>query len=156
MVKQPEKYSWSSYRVTAGLDKKPSFLSTDWVLAQFAGQRHEAREQYREFVLAGIKEPSPWSSLTSKVIIGGREYIEKIAPWLKDSSEMTEIPKRERRASRPPLDYLLHRQLITSSDRRYEALVTAHLQHGYRLTELGNHLGLHYTTISKVVKRGLS
>ena len=156
MVKQPENYSWSSYRVTAGLDKKPSFLATDWILAQFAGQRHEAREQYREFVLAGIKEPSPWSSLKSKVIIGGREFIEKIAPWLKDSSEMTEIPKRERLASRPPLDDLFHKQTITSRDRRNEAIVTAHLQYGYSLAEIGNHLGLHYTTISKVVRPGLS
>ena len=156
MVKQPEQYSWSSYRVTAGLDKKPSFLATDWVLGQFAGKKHEARGQYREFVLAGIEEPSPWSSLKSKVILGGREFIEKIAPSLEDSSEMTEIPKRERLASRPPLDDLFHRQTITSKDKRNEAIVTAHLRHGYSLTEIGNHLGLHYTTISKVVRQGLS
>ena len=156
MVKLPEQYVWSSYRVTSGLDKKPSFLEIDWVLAQFAGKKHEAREQYREFVLAGIEESSPWHNLKSNVILGGREFIGKIAPWLKDSSEMTEIPKGERLVSRPPLDDLFRRQTITSRDRRNEAIVAAHLQHGYSLTEIGNHLGLHYTTISKVVRQGSS
>lgn len=154
MVNLPEQYIWSSYRVTSGLDKKPSFLEINWVLAQFAGTKHEAREQYREFVLAGIEKSSPWHSLKSNVILGGREFIGKIDPWLKDSSEITEIPKGERLVSRPPLDDLLGRQTITSRDRRNEAIVAAHLQHGYSLTEIGNHLGLHYTTISKVVRQG--
>jgi hypothetical protein len=30
----------------------------------------------------------------------------------------------------------------------------AHLEYGYTLAEIGQHLGLHYTTVSKVVSAG--
>ena len=33
------------------------------------------------------------------------------------------------------------------------AIWEAHVQHGYSLTAIGQHLGLHYTTISKIVQR---
>ena len=50
MVAGPEQWPWSSYRVTAFDEKAPDFLSTSWVLGQFAGTRLRAREAYREFV----------------------------------------------------------------------------------------------------------
>jgi DNA-binding MarR family transcriptional regulator len=34
---------------------------------------------------------------------------------------------------------------------RYRCIRQAHLQHGYTLTEIGAYLGLHYSTVSKVV-----
>jgi putative transposase len=39
MVREPGKYPWSSYRPTAGLVKRPSLLTLDWVLGQFADKR---------------------------------------------------------------------------------------------------------------------
>jgi plasmid maintenance system antidote protein VapI len=41
-------------------------------------------------------------------------------------------------------------------EERNEAILSAHLEYGYSLSEIARHLGLHYTTISKIVKEGLS
>ena len=60
MVEHPKDYLWSSYRATAGLTKKPDFLTSDWILAQFGDDRKRAKKEYRKFVLAGISEESPW------------------------------------------------------------------------------------------------
>lgn len=153
VVRQAESYPWSSYRATAGLGKMPPLLTVDWVLGQFADERMEARKQYRQFILAGIEETSPWEKLKAQCILGGREFIEKISPWLKDKSRLTEIPKKQRFAFRPSLKDLLTGQTIRSKEERNKAIVTAHLEYGYSLAEIARHLGLHYTTISKIVKQ---
>src|SRR5439155_27052843 len=43
----PEDWVWSSFRATIGLSRSLTFLTTDWLLAQFAGRRDEARDRYR-------------------------------------------------------------------------------------------------------------
>ena len=47
-------WPWSSYRATAGLEPAPPFLTTDWLLRQFAADRRLAHEEYRRFVAAGV------------------------------------------------------------------------------------------------------
>ena len=42
---------------------------------------------------------------------------------------------------------------LYSKARRDSAIRVAHLKHGYPLSEIGSHLGLHYTTVSKVVNQ---
>jgi len=156
MVEQPDQYPWSSYRATAGFGKRPLFLTVEWVLGQFGQKRVEAQRGYRRFVLAGTKRPSPWKELKAQCIFGSREFIEKIKPALKDKAMIAEIPKRERFVFRPSLDQLLSEGRWKSKEGRNEAIVSAHLEYGYSLSEIARHLGLHYTTISKIVRQGLS
>ena len=55
MVKLPEQYIWSSH--SSYLGKVPvSWLTTDWVLSQFAKEKRRAIGKYRDFVLAGKDE----------------------------------------------------------------------------------------------------
>lgn len=53
--KNPRDYRWSSHRSYLG-DEHVSWLTTDWLLAQFAGAEKKARKQYEAFVLDGIGE----------------------------------------------------------------------------------------------------
>ena len=82
--------------------------------------------------------------------------IEKIRPALEDGSMLKEIPKRERFVFRASLEQLLGNQDGETREERNEAILSAHLEYGYSLSEIARHLGLHYTTISKIVKEGLS
>jgi hypothetical protein len=50
MVESPKDWIWSSYRSMIGLESVPSFLTTDWVLGQFAKSRSKARAAYSRFV----------------------------------------------------------------------------------------------------------
>ncbi len=46
-------WAWSSYNATAGSERKPGFLTTDWLLGQLSPMRPEAEERYRRFVAEG-------------------------------------------------------------------------------------------------------
>ncbi len=156
LVSQPGTYPWSSYRATAGLGKGLSFLTMDWILGQFGQRRSEAQKKYRRFVWAGMREPSLWDKVKAQCILGTEEFIEKIRPALEDGSMLKEIPKRERFVFRPFLEQLLGKEDGETREERNEAILSAHLEYGYSLSEIARHLGLHYTTISKIVKEGLS
>ncbi len=51
LVRSPADWLWSSYRATASLVRAPAWLTTDAILATFAGNKGEAREAYRCYVM---------------------------------------------------------------------------------------------------------
>jgi hypothetical protein len=152
MVEQPEEYVWSSYGATAGMSPGPVFLAVDWVLSQFAAERDEARRLYKEFVSAGIGGGQVWAELKSQCILGGTKFLEKIEPALKNKSMLKEIPRCQRLISRPSLDELLSPLGSFEKIERDELLKKAHLEHGYSFAQIGRHVGLHYATVSRVVR----
>ena len=90
----------------------------DWILSQFSDKRTEAQKEYRRFVLAGIDEPCPWTNLKAQCLLGGKKFIEKIAPALKDKSRLTEIPKKQRLVHRLALEHVLSDETRTSKGER--------------------------------------
>jgi hypothetical protein len=177
MVKQVEQYRWSSYRATAGLEEKPEFLTVDWILLQFNRQfdrqftmkkaeaHTEAHTAYKDFVQAGIGSPPPWNDLKGQSILGvpgvpgvsgvsgDKEFEEKLKPALRDKSALKEISQVDRFALRPSLENIFLN--MQGKRERDESIRKAHLDYGYTLSEIGRHLGLHYTTISNIVKKCL-
>ena len=55
-----------------------------------------------------------------------------------------------RQQHRPALKSLLAN--VSSKQARNRALAAAYLKHGYTLTEIGREAGLHYATVSRLVK----
>ncbi len=103
MIEDPGRYRWSSFKATAGMIKTPKFLSTDWILRQFAKTRPKAQALYRRFVRAGKNETSPWKALKGQRLLGGKELIEKLSPYLKQKAEIKEIRLVDRKVLRPDL-----------------------------------------------------
>jgi len=152
IVKHPEDYPWSSFRFTAGCGAHaPAFLSTDWVLAQLGRNRWRARKNYREFVLGGTAGESPWKSTVGQCLLGGEPFLKKLLPYLKEKALLTEIPRGQRFAIRPLLAGLL--PTVQSRLERDRAIHIAHMHHGYSQQEIAAHLGLHYSTVSRIVQR---
>jgi len=152
-VKKPDAYRWSSFRATAGLEPTPPFLAVDWVLSHFAKQRAAARRRYWQFVLEGVGQRSPWDQLQGQVLLGPAQFVERLSPMLQDKQRQKEIPRRQRLVDRPALSRLLRPYAQKERDERDRAICAAHLDHGYSLAEIGSALGLHYSTISKIVKQ---
>ncbi|MBN1226166.1 MAG: transposase [Deltaproteobacteria bacterium] len=152
LVKNPEEYVWSSYQATSGLGEPPPFLTVDWILSQFSDIRQEAEKLYREFVHQGINSPDKWKGLKTQTILGDQDFIAKIKPALKDRSALKEVPKREFLVFRPSLEHLLNEKIQKERIKRDQAILSAHLHYSYSLVEIGSYLGLHYTTISKIIK----
>lgn len=149
----PEKYRWSSYRATAGLEKPPPFLTVDWVLSQFGRHRHQAERKYWEFVKAGMDQPSPWDKLQGQLILGSEDSLVKMKSLLGGKAALTEIPRAQRFALRPPLVMALPSGKLKDKEKRNKAVRDAHFRHGYSFIEIARHLGFHYTTISKIVNQ---
>ena len=150
MVKTPDKYAWSSYRASLGLDPIPPALNIDWLLGQFAKTKSVARQRYAAFVKAGIGQVSPWEDLKGQVLLGSEAFVASMAPQLKASETVAKIPKRQRRLHRPKL-----RQLFANTDSkeaRNQAMASAYLTHAYTLAEIGGEVGLHYATVSRIIK----
>jgi putative transposase len=135
-------WKWSSYRATAGLVPKPEFLTTDWVLGQFGKNRAQAQKRYRDFVKDGL-ESRPWEALQGQIYLGSEAFIEKHSPR---NRELKEIPRSQLRAVRPRLDTILKKG-------DSGGIVTAYKEYGYRLHEIAAHLGVHYATVSRHLKR---
>lgn len=147
----PEAWRWSSYRATAGYADAPDYLETDWILSHFGKTRKTAQRHYREFVRAGEKNGRPWDHLRGQVYLGDDPFVMAMKNLVRKSETLEEIPRIQRYAGRPEL-----RELFQSRG-RYErdgAIVAAHVQYGYTLSEIGRQLGIHYTTVSKIIKRG--
>jgi putative transposase len=120
----------------------PEFLTTDWVLGQFGRDRSQARKRYREFVREGL-ESRPWEALQGQIYLGSEAFIEEHAAVKR---ELKEVPRAQVRAVRPRLASILK----GNDDRR---ILQAYKEHGYRLQEIAAHLGVHYATVSRRLKR---
>ena len=134
-------WKWSSYRATAGLASVPEFLSTDWILQQFARNRSQAQRLYREFIREGLAS-RPWEELKGQIYLGSEAFIEKHAARKK---HLKEIPRAQWRAAKPSLQRIFARKGKKAIAEAYE--------HGYRLNEIAAHLGVHYATVSRRLKR---
>lgn len=151
IVRHPHDWRWSSYRATAGEVSAPNLLSVDWILAQFADDLHQAQLAYRRFVAEG-QGLSIWENLRGGVLLGGEGFIEKLKPLLQEKSQEKAIAKAERLVARPTLASLFE-STEGDRERRNAKMHQAVRQYGYTLSQVEEVLGLHYSTISRIVKR---
>lgn len=152
MAKLPELYHWSSYAQTASARRKTSFVNTDWLLSQFSSKKSTARKRYQQFVLRGIGQDSPWSELKGQVLLGSEEFVATLRPYIKDAEKFNEIPRAQRLLNRPTLQTLFAIEKEMSKTKRDEQIQLANLEYGYSMAEIGRHLNLHYSTVSRVVR----
>ncbi|MFO0700346.1 MAG: transposase [Nitrospira sp.] len=150
-TRKPETYPWSSYRATAGLEAVPSWLTVDWILAQFGRQRAGAQRKYRAFVAEGIGQASPWDQVRGQVLLGDERFMERLRSGLREKRSLKEIPRRQRFVDRPSLRHLFAPRIRTDRTRRNPAIRRAHVDHGYSLSDIGRAVNLHYSTISRIV-----
>lgn len=148
LVTDPAKYRWSSFAAMIGKCTSPSFLNRDWILAQFDPIEEIAIKKYREFVYEGISQEN---RTEAQSILGKPEFKANLKGLLDKSTRLKEFPREQRFANRPTLQDIF--SVKTSKPARNTLIRDCILIHGYTLTEVGKHLHLHYTTISKIANR---
>jgi len=152
MVKRPEEWKWSSYKATIGEVKRPSFLTIEWILSQFGRKKTEAMEKYKKYALEGIGADSPWKALTAQIILGTESFLDKFGQLSKGKEFTMEVPRVQRYAARPPLSRIFEEGKIKDRRVRAEKIYNAYCHYGYTLKEIGQYLGIHYTTIGRSIK----
>ena len=146
MVRTARDWVWSNYRATAGMASAPEWLDTEWILAAFAEQMQDAQSAYRRFVADGKNQPSPWEDLKNQIYLGSEAFVDEMQRKIKTNRRISEIPKTHRRPVARPLTWYFQKHLDRDS-----AVFEAFRSGGYSMREIGDHLGLHYSTISRIV-----
>lgn len=148
MAESPRDWTWSSYRAMIGLESAPSFLTTDWVLRQFATSRAKARAAYLRFVEDKAGGSCPWDNLKGQIYLGSESFLEETRQLIDQNRDLEEIPKVQRLKVRPSLD-----ELKEGLPNREEVIFLAYTEHGYRMREIAKSFGVHYSTVSRAIRR---
>jgi len=80
---------WGSYRAYAGLGKRPGWLTCEVVLEMLGGKKADWEKNYREYVESAVREglpESPWEHLQDQVVLGSREFLEKLRRHVKGNA----------------------------------------------------------------------
>jgi len=151
MVERPEDWKWSSYLATAGRGKSHSSLTTEWVLGQFSGKRGKAEKEYRQYVSWGIGKSTIWTEVRGQALLGAEGFVDQLVDHLKKHREIPEIPRSQRYTDRPSLEELFNEKTTGNKIKRNRAISEAVKKHGYRQREIADHLGMYFTSISRIV-----
>lgn len=143
MTQAAEEWPWSSYVTTAGLSESPSLVSTDNLLACFGNNKGQAQKGYRRFVAQGCST-SPWEEVQGQIYLGSSSFIANLP---KPDITLHEIPKVQRLADRPTLGEAF------SEGASAEIIHCAYRNYGYTQREIAQHLGVHYATISRRIRK---
>ncbi len=150
-VKDPGQWPWSSFSATAGRERPPACLTTNWVLSQFSGKREKAEREYRRFVVSGIRKGSIWGEVKGQAILGDDEFVGSIADQLERQKDVPEIPRSQRYAARPALDKLFEVNVLREKAKRDEKIREAVETFGYTQRAVADHLGFHFTYVSRIL-----
>lgn len=151
-AQKPEEWKWSSYNATAGRARASKCLTVDWILGQFGSKRGDAERSYRDFVRAGIGGEKILTQVKGQSVLGEEEYVGRIMEFVRGQRDIQEIPKQQRYLKRPGLDELFHNKGIKDKTKRNNLMRNAVIDHGYSQKEIADYLGLHYSTISRLLK----
>ncbi len=150
MVRSARHWPWSSYRATAGQQEPLLLLTTEWILSQFSDDLKRATVLYRRFVGQG-RDVEVWDRVRGGVLMGSERFVKAMSPLLREAGQHKEIPRRERWVSRPSLEQLFAN--VSSKEDRDAKIHEATRVYEYKLAELQEYLGLHYSTISRIAAR---
>ncbi len=148
MVRSAREWPWSSYRATAGQVVGASWFTGDWVLEHFGRKRSSSEAAYREFVAEGRDQEPIWDQLQHQMYLGSEGFISRVQKRIQAHQDLAEIPRAQRRAPPKPLAWYAKE----GRDPK-EAMVRAFVSGGYTLKEIAGHFKVHYSTVSRAVRR---
>jgi putative transposase len=146
MVQSLTDWPWSSYASMIGREAAASWLQTDWILSQFSPQRDRAIAAYADFVRAGVGLPALWQNLRAQVYLGSDAFMEKMQTHV--VQEISEVPRVQQR----PIAWSLDRYAAHYSTKQ-ESMVAAYMSGDFTLKKIADHFGVHYSTVSRIVKQ---
>jgi putative transposase len=153
VVEVPERWRWSSYRATAGIERAHPCLTADWILGQFGSKRRTAEKRYRAFVMDGIRGHRIWDDVEGQSILGDEDFVSGLIDYAKGYEEVKEIPKIQRYLNRPNLTEIF-KNARGEKRKRDRGIGEAVKRWGYSEREVADYLRLHYSTVSKLIRRG--
>ena len=151
-VQRPGEWIWSSYGATVGRKKAPPCLVTNWVLSQFGSKRKLAQARYRRFVKDGIGGESIWKTVRAHSVFGESDFIDTLSDYVKGRKQIPEIAKSQRFMNRPSLEDIFISDVLGDKRKRDKSIGEAVFEHGYTQREVADHLRIHFTSVSRILR----
>jgi putative transposase len=139
ICRDPSEWPWSSYRQTAGLPSAVTLVEAEALLGRLGVPADDARAYYRRFVADGL----------SAAVEPRGERLGDV-PFLKQDFGLKQPPREVPRVQWLPLPPTLA-ELFAAGDET--PVATAYRRYGYTLQQIGEHLGCHYSTVSRRLRR---
>lgn len=147
MVRTPDEWPWSSFRLMIDAASAPAWLDTEWLLGQFADERLAAISRYREFVLEGQGLASPLGDTRHQLVAGNDEFLRQCHAE-STAAQGTEISRAQKKGGARTLhDY---RRDIPDL---HLAMAQAYLSGLFTMSEIALHFDVHYRTVSRAVRK---
>jgi len=149
MVRHIEDWPWSSYLSMISKEPAADWLTTDWVLSQFGGNRKQAKNRYQQFILEGIgRNIEIWSELKGQIYLGNEEFVSIMQGKIEKDRDVWNVPNKQKRAVAKSLA-----EIEQQSVDRDSAIIKAYATGVYSQREIGEHFDLHASTVGVIVRR---
>lgn len=153
VVKNIERYRWSSYPATAGAVATPSWLNTEWLLGHFGRTHKVSQRKYAEFVAAGKDVPSPLHKVQAQILLGSPVFCKKMKAMLTGEASIARLPRAKHLLKRPSVKSMFTAKIRADKTLRDETIRLAYQEYSYSMAEIAKAAQIHFSTVSKIIKR---
>jgi REP element-mobilizing transposase RayT len=161
MVKAALEYPWSSYRYYVGREKKPKWLTTEFILGEFGGEGRRGYKHYREYVerVENKEIENPLKKVIASTFLGSKEFVERIKlEYLgKKEIDRRDLPALKKILIGPTLEAIeeVVREIVGRGDPLFKKIcIYLGYQHsGLKLREIGEYFGMQGSAISQLSRR---
>ncbi len=84
-------------------------------------------------------------------LLGEEGFVDQFVYHLKKNKDIPEISRSQRYVDRPSLEKLFSKKTLGNMTKRNKAIKQLVEKHGYRQREVADHLGMYFTSISRIV-----
>ena len=100
----------------------------------------------------GIDKATIWTEVKGQAILGEEDFVDGLVDHLIRHKDIPEIPKSQRYANRPALEKIFTKSILTDKRKRDRKIAEAVEKYGYTQRSIGDHLGVHFTYISRILR----
>jgi hypothetical protein len=85
-------------------------------------------------------------------ILGDEDFVGSLVEYVKGKKQIPEITKGQRFMNKPPLGDIFKSEVIGDRQRRDSKIEEAVLEYGYSQREVADYLGMHFTSVSRILR----
>ena len=103
----------------------------------------------------GIGTETIWGEVKGQTLLGEDDFVDSLADHLRRHKDVPEIPKSQRYVNRPALDKIFSESILKNTRKRNKKIAEAVEKYGYTQRAVADHLGMHFTYVSQIIKRSI-
>ena len=90
--------------------------------------------------------------MRAQSVFGEGDFIESLRDYVRGRKQIPEIAKSQRFMSKPPLGDIFRPEVLRDKRKRDKSIGEAVFEHGYTQREIADHLRIHFTSVSRILR----